>query len=50
MSHFINKIKIENFKCFDKLEVNGLSRVNLIGGKNNVGKTALMEALELGIK
>ncbi len=40
-------IEIENFKCFDKLKVEGLERVNLIGGENNVGKTAFMEAVFL---
>jgi len=40
-------IKIQNFRCFKELEVNGLKRVNLIGGKNNVGKTSLLEALLL---
>ena len=36
---------IENFKLFDQLTVAPLARVNLIGGKNNAGKTALLEAL-----
>ena len=36
---------IRNFKCFPALEISGLQRVNLIAGKNNVGKTALLEAL-----
>ncbi|MBK8454367.1 MAG: AAA family ATPase [Thiofilum sp.] len=45
--HGIETIKIENFKCFESLEINGFKRVNLVGGKNNVGKTALLEALEL---
>jgi AAA15 family ATPase/GTPase len=38
-------IKIQNFRCFKELEVNGFKRVNLIGGKNNSGKTSLLEAL-----
>lgn len=38
-------IKIQNFRCFKELEVNGFKRVNLIGGKNNAGKTSLLEAL-----
>jgi AAA15 family ATPase/GTPase len=42
--NFITEIKIKNFKCFDEIKANGLKRVNLIVGKNNVGKTALMEA------
>ena len=38
---------IENFRLFDWLTVEPLSRVNLIAGQNNVGKTALLEALWL---
>ncbi len=48
--HFIDDIKIENFKCFENLEITGFKRVNLFGGKNNVGKTALLEAIELFAK
>lgn len=36
---------IENFRGIERLTVEGLGRVNLIIGKNNSGKTALMEAL-----
>ena len=42
--YFIKDIKIENFKCFQSFQAKNLKRVNLIGGKNNVGKTAFMEA------
>ena len=38
---------IENFRLFDRLSVESLGRVNLIAGENNVGKTALLEALWL---
>ncbi len=38
---------IENFRLFDHLTVAPLSRVNLIAGQNNAGKTALLEALWL---
>ena len=38
---------IKNFRCFDELTVEGMGRINLIAGKNNVGKTALLEALWL---
>lgn len=36
---------IENFRSFSSLQLNDLASVNLIAGKNNVGKTALLEAL-----
>jgi AAA15 family ATPase/GTPase len=42
--HFIKEIEIKNFKCFEDFKAEGFGRVNLIGGKNNVGKTAFMEA------
>ncbi len=35
----------KNFRCFRDLKIDDLSRINLIAGKNNVGKTALLEAL-----
>ncbi len=38
---------IKNFRCFRELEFGPLERVNLIAGTNNVGKTALLEALFL---
>ncbi len=38
-------VSIENFRCFDTLTVEPLERFNLVAGKNNVGKTALLEAL-----
>ena len=34
-----------NFRCFEDLTVEPLERFNLIAGKNNTGKTALLEAL-----
>lgn len=43
----INSFEIENFRLFDKLRINRFGRVNLIVGKNNVGKSALLEALVL---
>jgi len=46
--HFIRNIEIKKFKCFEDFKAEGFGRVNLIGGKNNVGKTAFMEACYLG--
>ncbi len=50
MDHFIGQIEIENFRCFDFLKVENLRRVNLVGGDNNVGKSAFLEALEIVAK
>jgi hypothetical protein len=43
----LKSVHIERFRAFDRLDVEGLTRVNLIVGKNNAGKTALLNALEL---
>jgi len=37
--------EVSNFRCFSRLRIDELGLVNLIAGKNNVGKTALLEAL-----
>lgn len=42
----ITGLEIDNFRCFKRLRVEGLTRVNLIVGANNAGKTALLEAVE----
>jgi predicted ATPase len=39
--------EVRNFRCFRDLTITGFDRVNLIAGVNNVGKTALLEALFL---
>jgi hypothetical protein len=39
--------EVSNFRCFSKLTMTNLERVNLIAGMNNVGKIALLEALFL---
>ena len=46
-NHFVKNVEFKNFKCFKELKVKDLKRVNLISGKNNVGKTSFMEGLEL---
>jgi ABC-type branched-subunit amino acid transport system ATPase component len=46
MAH-LTSLHIEGYRLFEKLDVEGLTRVNLIVGKNNAGKTALLNALEI---
>jgi hypothetical protein len=39
------RFEVEGFRCFEKLKLRDLARINLIAGPNNVGKTALLEAI-----
>jgi AAA15 family ATPase/GTPase len=48
-AHFLTDIEIKEFKCFTDFKASGFKRVNLIGGKNNVGKTAFMEACYVNV-
>lgn len=43
----LEHIHVENFRLFKKLDIRKIGQVNLIAGKNNCGKTTLLEALRL---
>ncbi|MFQ5733821.1 MAG: ATP/GTP-binding protein [Planctomycetaceae bacterium] len=43
----LTSFSVKNFRCFHDLTITGLERINLIAGKNNVGKTSLLEAIHL---
>lgn len=43
----IESLKIKNFKNLNGLEIPHLSQINLISGKNNVGKSTLLEAIAI---
>jgi predicted ATP-dependent endonuclease of OLD family len=43
----LKSLKIENFRCFPSFELNKLGRINLLVGKNNSGKTTVLEAIQL---
>lgn len=45
----IKKLTISNFRAFKKLELDELSNINVFLGKNNSGKTTMLEALFLMI-
>jgi len=47
MSLVLDSLEIKNFRAFKHLRIEKLGRVNLIVGKNNVGKSTLLEALWL---
>ena len=43
----LKALSIQGYRGFESYEVAGLARVNLIVGKNNCGKTSILEAIEL---
>ncbi len=45
----LHELEIEGFRCFPALTAKPLGRVNLIVGKNNSGKTAFLDAVELAV-
>ena len=47
MSLKIESITLERFRAFRELTIRGLGRVNLITGKNNAGKSSVLEGLRL---
>ena len=44
----LQNIHIQNFRCVEDFQADGFERVNLIGGKNNSGKTCLLEGIFFG--
>jgi predicted ATPase len=43
----LKSLKITNFRCFEEFDLQQLGRVNLLVGKNNTGKTSILEALHI---
>jgi len=41
----IDKFRVRNFRCLKELSLDGLKRINVFVGKNNTGKTSVLEAL-----
>lgn len=40
-------LRIENYRAFDQMEIERLGRVNLFVGRNNTGKSSLLEAVRI---
>jgi AAA15 family ATPase/GTPase len=43
----LKSLKIKNFRCFEEFDLPQLGRVNLLVGKNNSGKTSILEAIHV---
>ena len=41
----VSKITLNNFRCFNRLELSLSPRINFFFGKNGSGKTSILEAL-----
>ena len=41
----LEHLHIENYRLFKSLKLDSFRRVNLITGKNNTGKTTILEAI-----
>ncbi|RST72490.1 DUF2813 domain-containing protein [Siminovitchia acidinfaciens] len=44
---FISRLNINNFRCFDEIEIEFNEGMNVLIGSNNAGKTTVIKALEL---
>ena len=42
----IKKINILNYKCFDDIEIDNIKPINIIIGKNNIGKSSILDIIE----
>lgn len=47
MTNFISGLEIQRFRALTELKLDGLGKVNLITGKNNSGKSTLLEAIRV---
>lgn len=43
----LSSFEVHGFRGFSDLQIERLGRVNLIVGKNNVGKSSLLEAIQI---
>ncbi|MDI9336652.1 MAG: AAA family ATPase, partial [Gammaproteobacteria bacterium] len=41
----LEQLSIKNYKCFHELHIDHLSKIVLLGGDNNSGKTSFLEAI-----
>lgn len=43
----IEKICFENYKCFSSVEIEEIRKINIIIGKNNIGKSSILDIIEM---
>jgi hypothetical protein len=47
MTEFVRNLEIKGFRALSELSIGSFGRVNLITGKNNAGKSSLLEAIRI---
>jgi predicted ATP-binding protein involved in virulence len=45
----LTSLRVTGFRNFSSLALEGLTRVNLLVGENNAGKTSVLETLEMSV-
>ncbi|NJE79667.1 AAA family ATPase, partial [Thermococcus sp. GR4] len=45
----ITSLHIRNFRGISNLRLNDLSRINVVVGRNNVGKSSVLEAIAIAV-
>lgn len=43
----LEKIYVTNYKCFGKIELTNIRPINIIIGKNNIGKSSILDIIEM---
>ncbi|WP_405379312.1 AAA family ATPase [Phascolarctobacterium sp.] len=46
----INKLKVKNFRCYEDMEIDFDPRLTVIVGENGKGKTAIFDAIAMGLE
>ena len=46
---YLKKISLENFRCFEKVEVDLQKKLTLVVGANGAGKTSLLESIAIAM-
>lgn len=42
----VSQISFRNYKCLDSVTISPLSKINILSGKNNIGKSAVLQMLK----
>ena len=46
---YLKNIKLHNFRCYEKLEIDFHKKLTVIVGKNGSGKTSILEATAIAL-